>query len=173
MGNTFSRAVVALGHEKCLTRCTYRDDGSLATETQIVLRVKRGVRSILYCRHWCDQRGRSVVSQEAELRESDDTKIIRRTWHWNEQGQPIQGEIQTVFLAPTRQQQSAQLPPLFSAPDMALNSFLLNSGVDVSEINAPRPEPPQLSFRRSDPTTTEWERFINRTTHKALVEPEE
>lgn len=169
MGNTFSRAVMALGREKCLTRCTYREDGTLATETQIVLRVKRGVRSILYCKHWCDARGRSHISQEAELRESDDTKIIRRTWHWNEQGLPVQGEIETIFLAPARQQQPSQLAPLFSTPDAALNSFLLNSGIDVAEINAPRPEPPQLSVRRTDPTTTEWERFINREAATQLV----
>jgi hypothetical protein len=171
MGNTFKRAVVALGREKCLTRGTYRADGTLESETQIVLRERRGVRSILYCKHWCDARGRSLKSQEAELREADDTKIIRRTWHWNAQGQPIQGEIETVYLAPTRAQQSSQLAPLFSTPDEALNDFLNREGLDVSQLDPPRLAPPQSTATRSDPSDADWERFITRTAipHRAKV----
>jgi hypothetical protein len=168
MGETFRKARAILGREKRRTRNTHRADGTRETQTQIVLRERRGVQSIIYVKFFFDHRDRVVLSQEAALSDGEDTKIERVTWRHDEAGNATEAWTDTIYLA----RQGGTQKPLFDSPDVALNRLLQSYGHDVSQFGAPRAAP-QLSFTRSKEAPTDWERFITRATHKALIKPEE
>jgi len=136
MGAIFDRYVSAIRRQQSIERWTYRNDGTRAFSTKVKIDQSAQGRSITFIKYYFDRRGRLIVSQETELAESSDHKLIRRTYEWNEAGDTTQCTTETLYLP----RAVPQVAPLFDTPDMALIRLLGRYGLAVSDFE-PRSEP--------------------------------